>query len=96
MFAGAFGSHGLKSRPGITADKINSFMIGSHYMVYNGLGLLLVSLHPRFAVHRFAGPAIAIGGFIFSSTILGLVLNRDRFKVLGPITPMGGALMMTG
>ncbi|KAI0051714.1 hypothetical protein FA95DRAFT_1554245 [Auriscalpium vulgare] len=96
MLAGAFGTHGLKSRPGMTADKINSFATGAHYAVFNGLSLLLVSYHPRFAVHRFAGPAIAIGGLIFSSSVFALVLDRDRFKAIGPITPLGGLLMIAG
>jgi uncharacterized membrane protein YgdD (TMEM256/DUF423 family) len=45
--------------------------------VYNGLALLLVSMHPRFATHRFAGPAIALGGLAFSGSIMGLVLAGD-------------------
>ncbi|EIM83437.1 uncharacterized protein STEHIDRAFT_63389 [Stereum hirsutum FP-91666 SS1] len=96
MIAGAFGSHGLKSRPGMTTDRQTAFMTAVHYAVYNGLGLLVISSHPRFAVHRFATPAIALGGLLFSGTIFGLTLNRDRFKALGPVTPMGGALMIAG
>lgn len=75
---------------------------------------MLVSLHPRFAVHRFAGPAIALGSVVFSGSIFALVVNRDkyaspvansrhpvtndklRFKWLGPITPLGGTIMMAG
>ncbi|KDQ63653.1 hypothetical protein JAAARDRAFT_189204 [Jaapia argillacea MUCL 33604] len=96
VIAGAFGAHGLKRRPGITPDNIHAWETAAHYTIYNGLSLLLISLHPRFSTHRFAGPAIATGGFIFSSTIVALVLNRERFKALGPITPMGGALMIAG
>ena len=46
--------------------------------VFNGLALMLISMHPRFAGHRFAGPAIATGGLIFGGSIAALVLNRDR------------------
>lgn len=46
--------------------------------MYNGLALLLVSLHPRFSSHRFSGPAIAAGGLIFSGSIMALVLGGDR------------------
>lgn len=45
--------------------------------IYNGLALLLVSLHPRFAVHRFAGPAIAVGSIVFSGSIMTLVLAQS-------------------
>ncbi|KAJ7783898.1 DUF423-domain-containing protein [Mycena maculata] len=95
IMAGAFGAHGLKSR-GIAPESIASFQTASHYTVFNGLALLLLSLHPRFSVHRFAGPAIAAGTFLFSGSIFALVLNRDRFKFLGPVTPMGGLLMIAG
>jgi uncharacterized membrane protein YgdD (TMEM256/DUF423 family) len=47
--------------------------------IYNGLGLMLISMHPRFAAHRFAGPAIAAGGAIFSGSIFALVMARDRY-----------------
>ncbi|KAJ3987516.1 hypothetical protein F5890DRAFT_1497360 [Lentinula detonsa] len=63
--------------------------------MFNGLGLLLISLHPRFAVHRFAGPAIITGTLCFSGSIFALTLNRD-LKFLGPVTPMGGLMMIAG
>ncbi|GLB36247.1 putative protein of unknown function (DUF423) [Lyophyllum shimeji] len=96
IIAGAFGAHGLRRRPGITADNIHAWETASSYAVYNGLTLLLVSLHPRFSTHRFAGPAIAAGGLIFSGSIMALVLARDRFKFVGPVTPLGGAIMIAG
>ncbi|KAJ7619132.1 hypothetical protein DFH06DRAFT_1342002 [Mycena polygramma] len=95
IIAGAFGAHGLKAR-GVSSESIASFQTGSHYAVFNGLALLLLSLHPRFSVHKFAGPAIAAGTLLFSGSIFALVLNRDRFKFLGPVTPMGGMLMIAG
>jgi uncharacterized membrane protein YgdD (TMEM256/DUF423 family) len=55
-----------------------------------------VSLHPRFATHRFAGPAILGGTLVFSGSIFGLVLGGDSAKFLGPVTPMGGLALMAG
>lgn len=46
--------------------------------IFGGLGLLLLSFHPRFAYHRFAGPAIAAGSLIFSGSIFGLILDKDK------------------
>jgi uncharacterized membrane protein YgdD (TMEM256/DUF423 family) len=47
--------------------------------MFNGLGLLLVSLHPRFSIHKYAGPAILAGSLMFSGSIFALVLGgRDR------------------
>ncbi|KAF9015246.1 hypothetical protein BDQ17DRAFT_1294906 [Cyathus striatus] len=96
IIAGAFGAHGLRKRSGMTADKIHAWETASSYAVYNGLALLLVSLHPRFGTHRLAGPAIAVGGFVFSSSIMTLVLAGERWKFLGPVTPVGGMAMIAG
>ncbi|KZT75161.1 hypothetical protein DAEQUDRAFT_720378 [Daedalea quercina L-15889] len=96
MLAGAFGAHGLQKRAGITPENLRAWGSAAQYAVFNGLGLLLISMHPRFATHKFAGPAIAAGGFVFSSSIVALVLARDKFRWLGPITPIGGSLMIAG
>ncbi|KAI0734579.1 hypothetical protein C8Q72DRAFT_806827 [Fomitopsis betulina] len=96
MLAGAFGAHGLQKRPGTTPENLRAWGSAAQYAVFNGLGLLLISMHPRFATHKFAGPAIAAGGFLFSSSIVALVLGRDKFRWLGPITPIGGSLMIAG
>ncbi|KAF8603972.1 DUF423-domain-containing protein [Ceratobasidium sp. AG-I] len=93
---GAFGAHGLGKRKGITPVQIQAWTTAAHYATFNGIGLLAISAHPRFSVHRFAGPAIAIGTALFSGSVFTLVLNRDRFKFLGPVTPMGGMLMIAG
>jgi len=95
IVAGAFGAHAIKQR--VTPSQAESWSTASHYAIYGGLGLLGMSLHPRFAYHRFAGPALALGTVIFSGSIMGLVLDKDKkFRFLGPITPMGGLLMMAG
>ncbi|KAJ6610099.1 hypothetical protein B0H10DRAFT_2062123 [Mycena sp. CBHHK59/15] len=96
ILAGAFGAHGLKARGGISPESLASFQTASHYTIFNGLALLLISLHPRFSVHRFAGPAIAAGTLLFSGSIFALVLNRDRFRFMGPVTPLGGLMMIAG
>ncbi|KAG8713789.1 hypothetical protein FRC09_018327, partial [Ceratobasidium sp. 395] len=93
---GAFGAHGLRKRPNITPDQIQAWQSASHYTIFNGLALMLISMHPRFSTHRFAGPAIALGTSVFAGTIYLLVYNRDRFRFLGPFTPMGGLGMIAG
>lgn len=50
--------------------------------MYNGLAMMLLSLHPRFAKHRFAGPAIICGGVVFSGSIWCLVLAKERYVAL--------------
>ncbi|KAF8481127.1 hypothetical protein DFH94DRAFT_738189 [Russula ochroleuca] len=87
ILTSAFGSHALQS---------TAFLTGSHYAIFNGLGLCIISLHPRFGTHRFAGPAIAVGGFIFSVTIMAVVLGRGLLSGLGPVIPLGAVIMAAG
>ncbi|KAJ8596976.1 hypothetical protein M405DRAFT_804599 [Rhizopogon salebrosus TDB-379] len=96
MIAGAFGSHALKRRPGMSPDGLSAWGTASHYAIFNGLALFAISMHPRFSMHKFAGPAIAGGGIVFSGSIMALVLWRERLKFLGPVTPMGGMAMIAG
>ncbi|CEL52747.1 UPF0382 membrane protein [Rhizoctonia solani AG-1 IB] len=93
---GAFGAHGLSKRPGILQAQIDSWKTASHYAIFNGVALLAVSLHPRFSTHRFAGPAIALGAALFSGSVYALVLDRDRLRFLGPVTPLGGVVLLAG
>jgi len=94
--SGAFGAHGLRNRSGITADNIHAWETASQYAMFNGIALLILSMHPRFGVHKFAGPAIAVGAAVFSGSVYALVLDKPRFKLLGPATPLGGTLMLAG
>ncbi|KJA29136.1 hypothetical protein HYPSUDRAFT_127862 [Hypholoma sublateritium FD-334 SS-4] len=96
MITGAFGAHGLRQRAGTTPDNIHAWETASSYAVYNGLAMLLLSLHPRFSAHRFAGPAIIGGGLVFSGSIWCLVLAHERLRMLGPATPLGGMVMIAG
>jgi uncharacterized membrane protein YgdD (TMEM256/DUF423 family) len=75
--------------------RLLNVLIAPHFLlgvaqVYNGLTLLLLSFHPRFGTHRFAGPAIACGGLVFSGSIWALVLGRDRQVDCWYRTVMGG------
>jgi len=83
--------------------------------IYNGLGLLLVSLHPKLSAHRFAGPAIFAGTLVFAGSIIALILSPRsepfngahdcewltimpilRSRILGPVTPVGGMILIAG
>ncbi|PKY40820.1 hypothetical protein RhiirA4_395172 [Rhizophagus irregularis] len=43
-----------------------------------------------------AGCLILAGTTMFSGTIYLLVLNKLRFKFLGPVTPIGALIMLAG
>jgi uncharacterized membrane protein YgdD (TMEM256/DUF423 family) len=78
MATGAFGAHGLRAR-NVSERSIGSWMTGSSYLVYNGLALLAISLHPRLtaatssAQRMRIGTGMIVGGALtFSGTIFGL------------------------
>ncbi|KAL7418543.1 hypothetical protein Q5752_007001 [Cryptotrichosporon argae] len=105
---GAFGAHALRSRfPSLPERSLANWGTASSYLVYNGLALLALSAHPRLAPSassalvprsfRVAAALITAGAVVFSGSIVGLVLARERVgKVFGPLTPIGGTAMIAG
>ncbi|MBX2813006.1 MAG: DUF423 domain-containing protein [Myxococcales bacterium] len=92
--AGAFGAHGLKDK--LDAQSLNAFEVSVRYQMYHALGLGLLSLvgwlRPQVPV---SGPLwlMLIGIVLFSGSLYGLTLTSWRW--LGPITPLGGLLLVT-
>ncbi len=93
--AGAFGAHALKSK--LDAASLNTFEVGVRYQMYHALALLavawVVSTNPSRAANA-SGYCFLIGTVLFSGSIYGLALTPWRW--LGPITPLGGTVLMAG
>ena len=102
MFAiilGAFGAHGLKDK--VSPERIATFEVGLRYQFYIGLVMLILgfneeklgfSLKPTFIL-------LLIGVLFFSVSIYFLAIQEilgASLKFLGPITPLGGLLMIIG
>lgn len=100
IILGAFGAHGLK---GITSDEaiLTAFDTATKYQFFQGLGFLIIP----FMITRFAinGKAIFVlmllGTIFFSGSIYGLTYSKvhtsgSMSKVFGPVTPIGGLLMI--
>ncbi|MDX1384509.1 MAG: DUF423 domain-containing protein [Thermoanaerobaculia bacterium] len=92
VIAGAFGAHGLESR--LSAPDLENWEIGARYLMYGGLGLLVLGL--RSAPEATAWPPILLlaGSVIFSATLFVLALGGPRW--FGAITPLGGLGMILG
>ncbi|KAJ2825028.1 hypothetical protein IWW50_003052 [Coemansia erecta] len=90
---GAFGAHGLK-KIGAEPAQIESWGTASRYQLVHAAALLAFSASGRTA--RYAPALWTAGVTMFSGSIYCLVLNKERFKLLGPVTPLGGLLMITG
>lgn len=102
MFAvilGAFGAHAFKKI--LPVEKLVSFETGVKYQMYHALLLVAIGLFLQFqtTLEKSAAWCIIAGTFIFSVSIY-LLSFADHWGVnlkwLGPITPLGGLLMIVG
>lgn len=96
---GALGAHWLKTQ--LSADSLASFETGNRYHFYMNIGLiLLVLLENRFEIVNFKRifNILTIGLVLFSGSIYILATKSihgiEAVKFLGPITPIGGLLMI--
>ena len=93
--AGAFGAHILKNR--LSVDDLATFETAARYQMYHALALLAVAnlayTRPSGTVSA-AGWCILLGIVLFSGSLYGLTLGGWNW--LGPITPIGGLLLLAG
>lgn len=93
---GAFGAHGLKNK--LSENLLNAFQTGVQYQMLHTLALLALSVlliklakQPPFFI---ATGFLWIAGItLFSGSLYGLALGGPSW--LGPITPLGGLLLIT-
>ncbi len=96
VILGAFGSHYLKNK--MTQTEIQSFEIGVKYLTYHGLSLLIIS-QLYLDITIWISVLITVGTILFSFSIFFLstqTLFNKNLKILGPITPLGGLLIIIG
>ena len=99
IILGAFGAHGLKQV--VSPEKVASFEVGVRYQIYHGIALLILSLNAS----KIEGTlkvflAFILGGILFFSGSIYLLALNDLLgadlSFLGPLTPVGGVLMIAG
>ena len=100
VIIGAFGAHGLK--PHLSELQLESFQTGSRYHFIHTLAAavsLLVPTANRGRYFIWAPRLLLVGTLLFSGSIY-LLVCRDLlpFPVgwLGPVTPIGGVLLILG
>lgn len=96
---GAFGAHALKRN--LSEDQLKSFETGVKYQMYHAIILILCGMLFPFleSTQVIMGWCFLIGTLLFSFSIYGLVLSSARgkkFSFLGPVTPIGGLLLVVG
>jgi len=96
---GAFGTHLLKKI--LNEEQLKSFETGVKYQMYHAIVLLLVGFNFKLeaASEKYMAYSFMLGILLFSFSIYGLVISsakNKKLKVLGPITPLGGLLLIVG
>ena len=93
---GAFGAHYLSEL--LSTEKLNSFETGVRYQFYHSLALLIIGLNAnKLNATVLIGKFMLIGIVFFSFSIYLLSLQEligINLSILGPITPIGGLLLM--
>jgi uncharacterized membrane protein YgdD (TMEM256/DUF423 family) len=100
---GAMGAHYLKETLELPNDKLDSWKTGVLYQVIHSLSIFIVLLlATTFKIDK-VGAVInlfLLGMVLFSGSIYLLTLNYvwqiDALTLLGPITPIGGLLFISG
>jgi len=99
IILGAFGAHAFKKI--LSPEKLDSFEVGVRYQMYAAITLLILGLNLSFEYQseRVAYYLITSGTLLFSTSIYFLSFAeywKKNLKFLGPITPLGGLLMILG
>ena len=98
ILLGAFGAHGIKDL--ISEELIIAFDKGVKYMMYSGLGLLILSLNDsKFNFQmKWVYRLIILGTILFSVNIFIFSFHEHvlSLKHFVHIVPFGGLLMIIG
>ena len=96
---GAFGAHALKKI--LSETQLKSFETGVKYQMYHAIVLLIIGFNFNLETtsEKYMVYSFMLGVLLFSFSIYGLVISSAKNKkltFLGPITPLGGLLLIIG
>ena len=88
---GAFGAHALRETLG--PQKLGTWNTAVQYQMWHAVALIALSAvtQPRMGL---PAALLVAGTVLFSGSLYALALTGARW--LGPVTPIGGALMIAG
>tara|TARA_B110000196_G_scaffold53162_1_gene43896 strand:+ start:264 stop:656 length:393 start_codon:yes stop_codon:yes gene_type:complete len=98
VILGAFGAHLLKDL--LSETELSSFKTGIRYQMFHGLAILILSLNSIKFTSKLKTSLLlmSIGTVLFSFSIYFLSIDNllsFSMKFLGPITPIGGTILIT-
>jgi uncharacterized membrane protein YgdD (TMEM256/DUF423 family) len=98
VFAGALGSHPIEHELEARGN-LDSWRIGVRYAMWHGLALVAWAA-ARESLHAPLGGRLVLGCFVLGSVLFSGSIFALCFDVapglMGPLTPMGGVLLMVG
>jgi uncharacterized membrane protein YgdD (TMEM256/DUF423 family) len=103
VILGALGAHALEQT--LTIDQLDSFKTGVRYQAWHSITLILLgAVGPTFLTRKSLKilATLFILGIVFFSFSIYLLSTRDLLGtdswvgILGPITPIGGLLLILG
>ncbi|WP_456268983.1 DUF423 domain-containing protein [Kushneria sp. AK178] len=92
---GAWGAHGLADR--LDAAALNAWHTGVRYQAWHTLAVMLILVWRDVVAlkgQRLVLALWSVGVVLFSGSLYVLALGGPA--LLGPVTPLGGLVMMTG
>ena len=96
VIAGAMGAHALKEV--LSPEQLASFNTAVRYQMFHSILLLVLGWWEKTNPHRLIAWAsrLVLGGVILFSGSIYLLVLTEAPRWLGPITPLGGVLMIAG
>ena len=101
VILGAMGAHWLKTK--LDSSQLESFKTGVLYQLLHAIVLLVLALQADKLAGNLYNSAVicfTLGIFLFSGSIYLLstkeLMELQNLRWLGPITPLGGLLLISG
>ena len=93
---GAMAAHALKEV--LSAEEIASFQTGTRYLMYHAIVLLVLGFTGK-EQYTLSEKLFFVGSLLFSFSIFFIYffkLAGMPYKWLGPVTPLGGLILLLG
>lgn len=98
VILGAFGAHAFKKF--MNDEQLKNYETGIKYQMYHAILLIIIGLNANlFENAKTLFLLFTLGITFFSFSIYGLTITsalNKKWRFLGPITPIGGLLLVSG
>ena len=98
VILGAFGAHAFKKF--MNEDQLKNYETGIKYQMYHAILLVIIGFNAEYFTNSNTLLILfSLGIFLFSFSIYGLTITsalNKKWRFLGPITPIGGLLLVSG